>query len=338
MSRVAIISKYFGYSVGGAERSVLEIMKNKERNGHRIVTMRVDNIRTYQAQKLKINFPNSWEVHHTRLPQDMIRFRFIEYYLNKRRFISAFNSIPNIDVLYSYGLYGPALINAFRGNTVYLVRDEYGLGWNINYYNGIRGGIQDCYHMLEWPLRIKWKKELTQAILKSDLIANSKFIANELRKISPNAKMEIIQPQIDVSSLVSNYDQYRDTVHHKGIVAIGDNVLKGGDLVRKIAAILPEEQFYLFDRHNTKPVKRDNLTLMPWQDIGRVYAHAKLLIVPSRWYEAFPRVILESKLLNIPVLASARGGIPEALNNDPQYMIQDLEDPEAWKKAIMRII
>jgi glycosyltransferase involved in cell wall biosynthesis len=43
------------------------------------------------------------------------------------------------------------------------------------------------------------------------------------------------------------------------------------------------------------------------------YRVSRLLLVPSLWQEAFPRVAVEAMLNGIPVLASRRGGIPEAL-------------------------
>jgi glycosyltransferase involved in cell wall biosynthesis len=50
------------------------------------------------------------------------------------------------------------------------------------------------------------------------------------------------------------------------------------------------------------------------QDIKMVYAETRLLLHPSFWVEAFGRTIVEAQLNGIPVLASYRGGIREALN------------------------
>jgi hypothetical protein len=49
-------------------------------------------------------------------------------------------------------------------------------------------------------------------------------------------------------------------------------------------------------------------------DVREVYAKTKVLLFPSFWEEAFGRSIVEAQLNGIPVVASRRGGIPEALN------------------------
>lgn len=59
-----------------------------------------------------------------------------------------------------------------------------------------------------------------------------------------------------------------------------------------------------------------------------------LLVVPSRWHDTAPLVILEAFNLGIPVLASSRGGIPELIDsatgwlfdpNVPQALLRGLE-------------
>ncbi len=57
-----------------------------------------------------------------------------------------------------------------------------------------------------------------------------------------------------------------------------------------------------------------------------VYGRCKILLAPSRWEEAYGRVASEAQLSGIPVVASTRGGLPEAVGPggillDPQDMI-----------------
>jgi glycosyltransferase involved in cell wall biosynthesis len=119
------------------------------------------------------------------------------------------------------------------------------------------------------------------------------------------------------------------------VVVIGDGVLKGGDIARRVAACLPDTPFYLFDRACEQAHRVDNLHFMPWQTPGQVYSRALVTMVPSRWAEAFPRAIIESQFLGIPVVASARGGIPEAIA-DASMLVDDIEDPEEWVRRLRR--
>ncbi|WP_121628369.1 glycosyltransferase family 4 protein [Poseidonibacter antarcticus] len=48
-------------------------------------------------------------------------------------------------------------------------------------------------------------------------------------------------------------------------------------------------------------------------DMKSVYSRAKLLLVPSFWFDSGPRVIAEAQLNAIPVIGSTSGGIPEMI-------------------------
>jgi len=332
---ILIFSKYFGYSVGGAEKSILELLKQKENEGYKINVLFVKNIKTFNAKNLKMELPKSWKIYEMELKYEFFRFVYFNYFLNKsiiKKEILKFD--PNKYILYSYGYFAPAAINAFKGESVYLVRDEYGLGWNNNYYSGVKRILKEIYRIMEYPFYYKWKKDLYEAIKMSKLIANSKFIAKELKKIS-NKNIEIMYPYIDENKLINNWYKINKSNEKvkKGIVLIGDNILKGSDIVKKIAKFLPQETFYIFDRKYVKPLQKDNIVYMPWQKNSiDVYKYAKLVLVPSRWYEAFGRVSKECKVLDIPVIGSARGGIVEIL--DENELINDIENINEWVKKI----
>jgi len=58
-----------------------------------------------------------------------------------------------------------------------------------------------------------------------------------------------------------------------------------------------------------------NIWLIPNQEnVHSIYQRTSIFLVPSLWAEGFGRGIAEAQLSGIPVLASNRGGMPEALN------------------------
>ncbi|NBC14176.1 MAG: glycosyltransferase [Gammaproteobacteria bacterium] len=70
-----------------------------------------------------------------------------------------------------------------------------------------------------------------------------------------------------------------------------------------------------------------NVWWLPTQDdVRTVWRRTSILLVPSFWQEGFPRSVLEAQLSGIPVIASSRGGIPEALNGGSVA----LDIPESW--------
>ena len=50
-------------------------------------------------------------------------------------------------------------------------------------------------------------------------------------------------------------------------------------------------------------------------DMRPVYARARLLLAPSLWWEAGPRVVVEAMLNGIPAVITDRGGAPEAMGD-----------------------
>ncbi|RLA52767.1 MAG: glycosyl transferase family 1 [Gammaproteobacteria bacterium] len=60
----------------------------------------------------------------------------------------------------------------------------------------------------------------------------------------------------------------------------------------------------------------NNVMLTPnTSDMRPVYSRARVLLVPSVWWDSGPRVIVEALLNGIPVIGSSSGGIPETIDN-----------------------
>ena len=64
-------------------------------------------------------------------------------------------------------------------------------------------------------------------------------------------------------------------------------------------------------------------------DMRSVYARARLLLVPSLWWESGPRVIIEAMMNGVPVIGSDSGGIPEVLGGGGEIF----EVPKEYRLA-----
>jgi UDP-glucose:(glucosyl)LPS alpha-1,2-glucosyltransferase len=67
----------------------------------------------------------------------------------------------------------------------------------------------------------------------------------------------------------------------------------------------------------------------------RAMAQAAIVVVPSRWVEPFARVVLEALACGAALIASPRGGIPEAAGDAALYV--DPSEPVALAEAICRV-
>ena len=66
--------------------------------------------------------------------------------------------------------------------------------------------------------------------------------------------------------------------------------------------------------------------LEPQEDIDRIFARTRVLLMPSLWQEAFGVTAVEAMLRGIPVLASDVGGLPEAkLGTDLVLPVRPIE-------------
>ena len=73
---------------------------------------------------------------------------------------------------------------------------------------------------------------------------------------------------------------------------------------------------------------------VPAADVPAILAHARALLVPSRWYEAAPRSIIEAYAAGVPVLASDLGALPEAIVEGVTGRPVAVDDPRAWADAV----
>jgi glycosyltransferase involved in cell wall biosynthesis len=119
----------------------------------------------------------------------------------------------------------------------------------------------------------------------------------------------------------------------KNILFINPSIEKGAAIVASLAIIMektrPDIRFNVVQSRGdwqkivqaaSKSLgeeRRDlsNVDVIPHtDDMRHIYEIARLLIVPSLWYESGARVIVEAMMNGIPVFATDRGGSPELMS------------------------
>ena len=82
------------------------------------------------------------------------------------------------------------------------------------------------------------------------------------------------------------------------------------------SALFDDEAARAYDRQVREAAAGLPVEFTGWvDDVYTVLEKLDLLLVPSRWDEPNPRVILEAFAAGVPVIAFARGGIPEIIEH-----------------------
>lgn len=112
-----------------------------------------------------------------------------------------------------------------------------------------------------------------------------------------------------------------DYTYHLAVV--GKQGKLPGDFAQQIASLRPK-----------------NLGIYPYTAHPEIWLQAAdVMLLPSRWDELFGKVIVEAMACEVPVLATANGGIPEILEPKfPSLLMDSPCDPGQWANAIEYLV
>jgi len=148
---------------------------------------------------------------------------------------------------------------------------------------------------------------------------NISFMANSnfTRSMHPEKKFLGVVPPIVPSG------NYATATARTSAVFINPSPHKGLDVALGLAEARPDVPFLFVVNRRGLTISGStqqswnrfrNVKLVgPVEDMRRIYRRAKLVLAPSQWLEPWGRVATEAHFSGIPVLASDRGGLPEAV-------------------------
>lgn len=127
------------------------------------------------------------------------------------------------------------------------------------------------------------------------------------------------------------------------ITFIGLDRWKGADMAIALARALPRRRFLFLAGNRASAPLRDaaarlvNVELREWTpDIHAELRKARVLLMPSCWAEPFGRVAVEAATHGVPTVATAIGGLPEAIG-DGGILLPPGSDLGRWRDAIERL-
>lgn len=188
-------------------------------------------------------------------------------------------------------------------------------------------------------LEIKFKGNLAKyheshgitIIAPSEWIRNQALVSNATNQMKVFKVENVLGPEWSNSIeriLALRENRQTKDVYYVGIASMDpESYIKGGDIIERL------QTNYSVQKNNVLFVNLKDAT----KTIDDFWGKIDLLLVPSR-ADNSPNVILEAKSLNIPVLASSVGGIPEMMQNDSGslFSIDFDSDDEIINKILAR--
>ena len=172
---------------------------------------------------------------------------------------------------------------------------------------------------LVWMLaRNRWNK--TYHTLVNRYIALTEFSANRLTAGGLPGNRIMIKPNF-LPSPPEQGDGDGDYVAYIGRLSSEKGIhtlLKAwrniGDVPLKIVGSGDaQDDLIRFADENNLPV--EFLGLRPREEVLNIVRHAKLIVIPSEWYEGFPMVALEAYACGTPIVASRIGSLAEIVKD-----------------------
>lgn len=333
---IKIFAKYLLSGYGGAEKSTLELASYAEESFKaEIELLGVDAFLRGARSNFSLSFPKTMRVKQFKLNISLPFSPLWEFLLNRNKLIKE-GSKHCSDLIWTYGILGPAFIHKSKAVKVYFIRSETDLGLFDNYHKGIYRLLYKIKMFIEFAPRMVLRRDIRKALLTSTVVANSKYMARLCKKFY-GVDAYVITPNVDVSLILSSAT-FLNGARNK-IAFVGDGLVKGELIFKKLANHFQEEKFVIFSRSTSIVTIKENIEYRPWvSDQSEIFGMTKLLIIPSQWREAYSRLAREAYLLKVPILASNVGGIPEALNHNAACLVDDYKNLKQWISSIKEFL
>ena len=159
--------------------------------------------------------------------------------------------------------------------------------------------------VLKWPDKLTTDSKYTQKLYKEKLDIDFDYLPSPL-DVQEFNKIE------DVKKIENQVAYIGRDSHEKGI-----------DILKKAESQINGNVVYCVDRS--------------WEDAMRIIKSSSAVVVPSRM-ESLPTTIKEAFYLNVPVVATNVGGIPELVIDNETGLLVPSENPEKLADAVNELL
>ena len=329
--RVLMISPFFSPNIGGVETHLDDLCAYLQKRGHRVfvityqpLTTRVRAPRFESRQNLEVRRIEwlGYNLFHRLEPYPLLEFIYLTPMLLVYSLLFLFRYRNDVDVIHAHGLnaafVAKMLAGPFRKRAVV--------------------SIHAIYNLSERPMLARLMKISLSSFDTVLTLANRS--KEELLKIGlVNDKVKVFTNWVDQEAFrpMDKAECKKELgLEGKFVVLFVGRLLeiKGVKLLLEVAMRVADIKDVLFvfvgDGPLANEVKNSTGSFNNVFYVGKVekekliayYNAADVVIVPSIYEEGFGRVILEALSCGTPVIASNKGGVPEALDQSVGILIE----------------
>jgi len=200
-----------------------------------------------------------------------------------------------------------------------------------------RGALHGCYRgskaqsatvvgMLGWHRMLGTYQHKVTRYIALNRFCRDKFIEAGL----PDERVMIKPNFIDLPP----HDGVNAETARSGALFVGRlSAEKGTDILARAAARCPEIHLDIIGSGPQTAMLdgRPNIRMHGWQPPAVIYAHMRrtsYLVMPSLWYENFPRTLVEAFACGLPVIASRLGAMAELIRDGKTGLLFDPGDAD----------
>jgi L-malate glycosyltransferase len=159
--------------------------------------------------------------------------------------------------------------------------------------------------VLQWPDKLTTDSKATQKLYKENFSIDFEYLPSPL--------------DVDKFTKIGEVKKIPNQVAYVG----RDSHEKGIDILKKAESKINGNVVYCTDRS--------------WDDAMSVMKSSEVVVVPSR-IESLPTAVKEAFFLNVPVIGTDVGGIPELITNNETGILIPSENPEKLYQAVNELL
>ena len=159
--------------------------------------------------------------------------------------------------------------------------------------------------VLKWPDKLTTDSRATQKLYKEKFDLNFEYLPSPL--------------DIQKFSSISDVPKIENQIAYVG----RDSYEKGIDILKQAESKIDGNVVYCTDRS--------------WDDAMKIIKSSQVIVVPSRM-ESLPTTVKEAFYLNVPVVATNFGGIPELIKDNETGMLVPSENPDKLADAVNELL